>query len=108
MIKLKGFRYQLTLKVLLSKQKTSALVEYRSVYFNSLTKTVIGNDYYLDDCFNEIIFKLENWISHGSGWIVEEIVSQYLNLSAYLPLSGSTYVKLPKELSHPTKGLINV
>ena len=41
-------------------------------------------------------------------WIVEEILSQYLNLSSYLPLSGSTYVKLPKDLSHPMKDLINI
>ena len=29
-----------------------------------------------------MIYRLENWISHGSGWIVEEIISQYLNLSS--------------------------
>ena len=51
---------------------------------------------------------MENWISHGSGWTVEEIISQYLNLSSYLPLSGNTYIKLPKELTHPMKGLIHV
>ena len=62
----------------------------------------------LDQSFQEIIYRLDNGISHGSGWIVEEIVSQYLNLSSYLPLSGSTYIKLPVELSHPMKGLINI
>ena len=36
------------------------------------------------------------------------MVSQYLNLSSYLPLSGSTYIKLPTELKHPMKGLINI
>ena len=42
-------------------------------------------------------------------WIdSEEIVNQYLNVSSSLPLSGSTYVKLPKELNHPMKGLINI
>ena len=51
---------------------------------------------------------MENWISHGSGWTVEEIISQYLNLSSYLPLRGNTYIKLPKELTHPMKGLIHV
>ena len=75
---------------------------------NSLTKTVIGNKYFLDQCFNEIIFKLENWISHGSGWNVEKIVHQYLNISSYLPLSGSTYYELPKELKNSRKGLINI
>ena len=64
---------------------------------NSSTKTVIGNKYYLE-CFNEIIFRLENWISHGIGWIEEEILSQHLNLSSYLAFSGTSYVKLPVEL----------
>ena len=108
LIELKGFKYQITLCVLLSKVKSREYTEYGPVYFNSLTKTVIGNKYFLDQCFNEIIFRLENWISHGSGWITEELVSQYLNLNSYLPLSGSIYVKLPKELSHPIKGLINI
>ena len=62
----------------------------------------------LDECFNEIIYRLENWISHGSGWIVEEIINQYLNFSTYLPLSVSAYIKLPDELNHPMKGLINI
>ena len=108
LIELKGFKYQITLCVLLSKVKARNLVEYSPVYFNFLTKTVIGDKYKLDQCFNEIIYRLEQWISHGSGWVVEEVISQYLNLSSYLPLSGSNYTKLPAELNHPMKGLINV
>ena len=94
--------------VLLSEVKISGSIEYSPVFFNSLTKTVIGDKFLLDQCFNEIIFRLANWISHGSGWVVEEIISQYLNLSSYLPFSGSTYNKLPKELNHPLKELINI
>ena len=109
LIELKGFKYQLTLKVLLSKIKNNGNTEYSPVYFNSLTKTVINsNEFKLDDCFNEIIYRLENCISHGSGWLVEEIISQFLNVSSYLPLSGSTYIKLTVELQHPMKGLINI
>ena len=107
--KLKGFKYQITLCVLLSKQKNINEIEYRTVYFNSLTKTVINNNNnFLNNCFNEIIFKLKNWISHGSGWNVDTILNQYLNISSYLPLSGRTYCKLPKELSISEKGLINI
>ena len=108
LIELKGFKYQITLAVLLSKIKNSGEIEYSPVYFNSLTKTAINNKYKLDQSFQEIIYKLENWISHRSEWIVEEIISQYLNLGSYLALSGSTYIKLPKELNHPMKGLINI
>ena len=32
----------------------------------------------------------------------------YLNVSSYSPLIGSTYIELPNELLHPTKGLINI
>ena len=41
-------------------------------------------------------------------WIVEQIFRQYLNISSYLPLNGSTYIKLPVKLRHPMKGLINI
>ena len=102
-MKMKRFKYQITLQVLLSKVKSSDFIEYSTVYFNSLTKTVIGDKYYLKECFNEIIFRLENWISHGSVWIVDSILNQYLNISSYKLLSGGTYSKLPKELCHPMK-----
>ena len=65
MIEFKGFKYQITLAVLLSKMKNSVETEYSPVYFNSLTKTVINNKFKLDDSFQEIIYRLENWISHG-------------------------------------------
>ena len=108
LIELKGFKYQITLAVLSSKVKNSGEIEYSPVYFNSLTKTLINKNYKLDQSFQEVICRLENWISNGSGWIVEEIYSQYLNISSYLRLSGSTYIKLPVELSYPMKGLINI
>ena len=109
LVELKGFKYQLSLCVMLSKQKSSKEIEYRSVYFNSLNETVISdNNYFLDDCFNEKTYKVENWISHGIGWNIDNILNQYLNISSYKPLSESTYCKLPKELQHPMKGLINI
>ena len=108
LIELKGFKFEITLCILLSKVKTNSLIEYSPVYFNSLSKTIIGDKFFLDQCFREIIYRVEQWISHVSGWIVEEIISQYLNLSSCLPLSGSTYIKLPKELNHTMKGLINI
>ena len=113
LIELKGFKYQITLAALLSKVKNNSetecnSTEYSPVYFTSLTKTVINFDCNLNQSFQEIICRLDSWISNGSGWIVEEIYRQYLNISSYLPLSGSIYIKLPIELRHPMKGLINI
>ena len=114
LMEMKGFKYQMTLRVLLSKVESrgnalhSDFIKYSTIYLNSLTKAVIGEKYYLNECSNEIIFRLEIWIGHGSGWNVDSILNQCLNISSYKPLSGSTYCKLPKELSHPMKGLINI
>ena len=50
---------------------------------------------------------IDVWINNGSGWNVESIESQYINISTYRPLSGSSYMDLPVELKNPRKGLIN-
>ena len=51
---------------------------------------------------------IDNWINEVSGWIIELIESQYINISTYKPLSGSSYMDLPIELKRPRKGLINI
>ena len=51
---------------------------------------------------------IDNWINDESGWIIELIESQYINISTYRPLSGSSYMDLPVELKSPRKGLINI
>ena len=48
------------------------------------------------------------WINNGSGWIIELTESQYINISTYRPLVGSSYIDVPIELKHPRKELINI
>ena len=43
---MKGFKYQITVKVLLSKRKINGDIEYAPIYFNSATKTIINSDKY--------------------------------------------------------------
>ena len=105
---MKGFKHQITLTVLLSKIKSDGNIEYSPVYFNSTTKTVINSEFNLDKSFQEILYRIDNWINEGHGWIIESKEEVYLNISAYSPLIGSTYIKLPSELQHPMKGLINI
>ena len=100
---IKGFKYQITLAVLLSKIKSDSNIEYSPVYFNSTTKTVINNKYGLDQSFQEILYRIDEWINEGSGRIIDEIHNQYLNVSAYSPLIGSTYVKLLNDLKNSKK-----
>ena len=46
LIEMKGFKYQVKRKVLLSKQNQNWDTEFTTVYFNSSTKTVINANKY--------------------------------------------------------------
>ena len=106
---IKGFKYQITLAVLLSKVKTDWSIEYSPVYFNSTTKAVINShEFVLDQPFQEILDRLDNWINQGSGWIVESIDGFYLNVSSYSPFIGSTYTELTDELKNSRRALVKI
>ena len=105
---MRAFKYQIPVKVLLKKYKPNRETEFAPVYFNSLTKTIINNRFKLEDSFQEILYKIDAWINEGSDWIVESIESQYINISTYRSLLGSSYMNLPIELRNPRKELINI
>ena len=111
---MKDFKYQITLHVTLKKNKLkdeAKYTEYAGVYLNSFVKIVINENFEpsIDKSFEEILYRLDNWINEGSGWIIESINSQYLNISTYIPLLGNgDFIELPKELNNPKKCLINI
>ena len=82
---IKGFKYQLTLKLLLRKHKENGGIEFAPGYFNSTTKTVINSKYMLDKFFQEILYRIDNWINEGSGWVIESIDAEYVNISVFSP-----------------------
>ena len=83
---MKGSKYQIAVTVM-----QNGDIEYATVYFNSATKTVINFDKYdLDKSFQEILYRTDNWSNEGSGWIIESMEAQYVNISVYNPLIGST------------------
>ena len=104
----KGFKYQITVKLLFKKYKLNGEIELAPVYFNSMTKTVINHRFRLETSFQEILYMTDVWINEGSGWIVESLESQYINTSTNRPLSGSSYMNLPVELKSRRKKLINI
>ena len=95
---IKGFKYQITIKVLLKKHKQNDDVEFSPVYFNSTTKTVINFKYHLHKYFQKVLYRINNWINEGSGWVIESIDAECVNISVFSPLSGSTYIKSPSKL----------
>ena len=69
---------------------------------------VINHRFRLENYFQDILYLIDNWINEGSGWIVESIQSQYINISTFRPLSRSSYIGLPVELRSPRKRLISI
>ena len=42
---------------------------------------MINFEYDLDKSFQEVLYKINNWISKGSGWIIESVNTEYVNIS---------------------------
>lgn len=56
----------------------------------------------------DIIKKIGQWVSEGSGWRIDKIDGHLLNIVKYKPTNGSIYIQLPPELRNPLRGLINL
>ena len=107
---MKGFKYVITVNVTLSKRKANDRVEYASVYFNSFIKSITNYNFehLINRSIEEILYRIDNWINEGSGWITDGVNSEYLNISKYASLLRSSYIVLPNKLNHTKKGLINI
>ena len=83
----------------------------KTAYFNSNTFTITNENELNEELQlskQQIINKITQWISEGSGWTVESADNHYINIIKYNPLKGSSYIKLPQELRNSAKGLINM
>ena len=59
---------------------------------------MINSKYILDKSFQKLLYRINDWINEGSGWVIESRDVEYVNISDFIPLSGSTYIKLPHRL----------
>ena len=107
---MKGLKYVETLKVTFEKISADVIVE-KSAYFNSTSQTII-NEMEINEALQmskqNILNKIAQWISQGSGWTVQSVDNHYLNIAKYEPMKGSSYIQLPNELRNSKKGLINM
>ena len=80
----RGFKQQTTLKVTIQKHKPNGEIEFTPDQSSSTTKTVINHKFSLENAFLEILYKIDNWINEGSGWIVELIECQSSDISTFM------------------------
>ena len=107
---MKGIKYIETLKVTFEKQSGGEIVS-KTAYFNSVAQTIINHTEIADALQlskQQILNKVAQWISEGSGWSIGSVDNHYLNIVKYQPLKGSNYMILPTELRNSSKGLINI
>ena len=108
LFEIKSFKYQITVKALLRKDKENGDIEFAPIYFNSTTKTVINFDYNLAKFLQQILHRVDNWINEGSGWMIESIEAEYVNISIFSLLSANFYIDLVNKLKNSMKGLFNI
>ena len=83
-IEMKGFKYQITLNVLLSKQKQNGDAEFSTVYFVSTAKTISNlNKYGLNKSFQQVLCRIDSWNNGGSAWKIEYVDGEYINIVIY-------------------------
>ena len=58
----KGFKCQIKRKVTFKKYMPNGEIEFRPVYFNSTTETVINHKFSIEIAFQEILYRFDNWI----------------------------------------------
>ena len=63
--------------------------------FESISSTIISTN-------------IQRSLGKASCRTVDSVIDHTIRFSKYNPLAGSSYIKLPKELDHPRKVLINI
>ena len=99
-----------TLVLVFKKVENECNTKYDTFYSSSKAEIIInGND--IDDVFQSIytitISKIQKSLAKCSGCIINSVIDHTISISNYNPLAGSNHIKLPKELDHPRKGLID-
>ena len=91
----------------------NGVVEYMTHYFKDRDPTILNQ--YNADLLNHLINqfidlvrgKIEGWSERGSGWVVDEILEAFINVTRYNPLRGGTYMLLPEKLENK-KAVLNI
>ena len=110
LVQTKGFKFVETLQIKFVKHSNDKKIQ-KNGYFNSTTDLIINETDIksaIQASQQQILNKIAQWISEGSGWTIQSIENHYINIVNYNPLKGSSYIELPQELQNSAKGLINM
>ena len=97
---LHGIKFQLSLKVQLSKDFGNVKEFVSPVLRHKQEVLLQVNE--IDEAINKdiprILEILEKWTQRGSGWVVDWVELLWLDIARYQPLIGGSYILLPPEV----------
>ena len=100
-----------TLVLVFKNIESEGKTKYDNFYASSKAEIIISEsdtDYVFKSIYTTIITNIQKSLGKDSGWIIDSVIDHTISISNYNPLAESTYIKLPKELDHPRKGMINI
>ena len=90
LVQTKGFKFVETLQVKFVKHSNDKKI-LKNGYFNSITDLIINETdikLAIQASQQQILNKIAQWISEGSGWTIQSIENHYINTVNYSPLKG--------------------
>ena len=99
-----------SLVLVLKKIESEEKAKYDNFFSSSKTEVIINESelMMLQSIYITIITNTQKSLGKCSDWITNLVIDHITRISKYNPLTGSTYIILPKELDHPRKGFINI
>ncbi|MES9973939.1 MAG: hypothetical protein ABW094_06720, partial [Candidatus Thiodiazotropha sp.] len=107
---LDGVKFQLALKVSLRKQGPDGTEEFTDPVLRHKQKALLQASEIkeaLDEAIPHLLELLEKWTQRGSGWVVDQVQTLWLDIARYQPLRGSSYIPLPAAV-RSKKAVVNV
>ncbi|KAK3765304.1 hypothetical protein RRG08_027310 [Elysia crispata] len=105
-----GLKFQLAIKVELVKANLDGSEEFMEPILRHNQEAVLQKNEIkaaLEEAFPRLLETLEKWTQRGSGWVVVQVRTLWLDIARYQPLRGGSYIPLPPALKNK-KAVVNV
>ena len=110
LVDLKGIKFQLAVKVNLRKDRHDSEPVYQPAHLRTKQHTLMQAhtiDAALPNVHAQLLRKLEQFTRNGSGWVVDNVDTLWLDIARFQPLKGGSYLRLPPKVS-AKKAIIKV
>lgn len=107
----RSIKWNMCIQVEMERDSAEAM-QNTSPYFRSRTYLTLTNETFSEHDLNEALQKMhgsmEKFLREGSGWYVKKIIKLEIHTVVYSPLSGSSYIPLPKTLADNKGSILNI